>query len=104
MCECKHGDQVPGPTITQSEYRDTLNHAVKVSGYGDDWERGFCTGLTVGGTKVVPDPEPEPDPEDVRKLAQALAAAAFDKPWESFDDMARQALKRGVIAPGASDE
>lgn len=54
----EHPDQVPGLTITQSEYRDTLNHAVKTSGYGDDWERGFCTGLNFGGTKVIPDPEP----------------------------------------------
>lgn len=53
-----HPDQVPGRTLTRTEYRDTLDHAVKISGHGDDWERGFCTGLTVGGTRVVPDPEP----------------------------------------------
>lgn len=54
----EHPDQVPGRTITRSGYRDTLNGAVKVSGYGDDWERGFNTGLAVSGTKVIPGPEP----------------------------------------------
>lgn len=54
-----HPGQVPGRTITRTGYNDILKDAVKTSGYDDDdWERGFCTGLTVGGVKIVPDPEP----------------------------------------------
>lgn len=64
----RNPDQVPGRTITRSKYRDTLDRAVKVSGYGDDWERGFGTGLAVSGTKVVPDPEPT----NAEKLEAAL--------------------------------
>ncbi|SMX76628.1 hypothetical protein [Brevibacterium antiquum] len=91
-------DQVPGRTITESEYYE----ATRI--HNSDYDRGYCKALADSGLTVIPDPELEPGPEDVRKLAQALAAAAFDKPWESFDDLARQALKRGVTAPGASDE
>lgn len=70
-------DQVPGRTIKRSECRDILNGAVKVSGYNDDWERGFYSGLSVAGVKVVPDPEPTP-----RQLLEALI---FEK-WGDADD------------------
>lgn len=64
----EHPDQIPGRTITRSERQDILNGAVLVSGYGDDWERGFNTGLVVSGTKVVPDPEPT----DAEKMKEDL--------------------------------
>lgn len=92
----EHPDQVPGRTITRSEYRDTLNGAVKVSGYGDDWERGFNTGLIVSGMKVVPDPEPS-NAELIQK--------AVDE-WEESGDrcsLADWLDARGVKA-GGDDE
>lgn len=91
-------DQVPGRTITQSEYRDTLNHAVKVSGYGDDWERGFCTGLTVGGARVAPDPEPT-NAEKLEALLRETEAAPM-----SVTNRARWMDAQGVKAPGGDDE
>lgn len=95
----RYPDQVPGRTITQSEYRDTLKHAVKTSGYSDDWERGFCTGLTVGGTKVVPDPEPT-NAEQLDRIYQE---------WRQDTDgmglsVGEWMENHGVTAPGASDE
>lgn len=95
----EHPDQVPGLTITQSEYRDTLNHAVKTSGYGDDWERGFCTGLNFGGTKVIPDPEPtnaEKAAADLEAWGMLRAGALELGPW-----LAGQGW---VKAPGGDDE
>lgn len=100
-CECGC-DQVPGQTITRSEYSDILNDAVKTSGYGDDWERGFCSGLSVAGMKVTPDPEPEPDPEEVKRLAGALEEAASTG-WVMWSELAAKAMKHGVMV-GDDDE
>lgn len=92
----RNPDQVPGRTITRTEYRDTLNHAVKTSGYGDDWERGFCTGLTVGGTKVVPDPEPT-NAESISKLLTEFAELNASCGGEQGDhDLAEFLDARGV--------
>lgn len=91
-----HADRVPGRTITRTEYRDTLDHAVKVSGYGDDWERGFCTGLTVGGTKVAPDPEPT-NLESISKLLTEFAELNASCGGEQGDhDLAEFLDARGV--------
>ena len=57
-------EQVPGRTITRSEYRNIVDGAVKISGYEDDWERGFASGLSVAGMKVVPDPTPTKAEQD----------------------------------------
>lgn len=96
----RNPDRVPGLTITQSEYRDTLNHAVKTSGYGDDWERGFCTGLTVGGTKVIPDPEPT----NAEKLAIYLGLHDLDAiTQDGVAEFAQQLDADGVKAPGVDE-
>lgn len=88
-------DQVPEWTITESRAKELgYFHQIGNISHVDYAEHM--------GATVVPDPDP--DPEEVHKLAQALYDAAFDKPWESFDDLARQALKRGVKAPGVGDE
>lgn len=97
-------DQVPGRTITRSEYRDTLNGAVKVSGYFDDWERGFHTGLAVSGTKLVPDPEPT----NAEKLAEAITNAAhgvgIGSTTANVKDIAEHLDAQGVKAPEADDD
>lgn len=86
-------------TITRSEYRDTLNGAVKVSGYGDDWERGFNTGLAVSGTKVVPDPEPT----NAEKL-KAVLDAIGDSTAGYREHLASKLDEAGVKAPGGDDD
>lgn len=93
-------DQVPGRTITRSEYRDTLDHAVLVSGYGDDWERGFNTGLAVGGTKVVPDPEPT----NAERLEQLQRSWVAEHPVPGGMSLIEYLDEAGVKAPGGDDE
>ena len=70
-------DQAPGRTITRTECRDIIDGAVKVSGYGDDWERGFYSGLSVADTRVVPDPEPT----DRQRLEELIS-----REWGDSDD------------------
>lgn len=87
-------------TITRSEYRDTLNGAVKVSGYGDDWERGFNTGLAVSGTKVIPDPEPT----DVEKITRLILENSTDMDPKFIAEMLVENGVRPVKAGGDDDQ
>lgn len=88
-----HPEHVPGRSMTRSEYSDIVKDAVKTSGYDDDWERGFASGLTVGDVKVIPEPEPtntEKLADDIREvdgghnlgagvLAERLASLGWTK-------------------------
>ena len=86
----QHPDQVPGRTITESEFK----HAARRNQMGDSFGcyEGFLDDL---GITVVPDPEPT----NAEKLE--LIWADWDPTregvWEFFD-------RRGVKAPGADDD
>ena len=89
-CECGR-DQVPGRTITESEYSTVVEWAKSYALNG--WKGR--TVLAEVGITVVPDPEPT----NAEKLE--LIWADWDPTregvWEFFD-------RRGVKAPGADDD
>ena len=78
-------DQVPGPTMTESE----MEH--KCATYGSAYETGFKQ----AGGQIVPDPEPT----NAEKLERIWADwdPTREGVWEFFD-------RRGVKAPGGDDD
>lgn len=99
----RNPDRAPGRTITRSEYRDTLKHAVKTSGYSDDWERGFCTGLSVSGVKVIPDPEPTNAELIEKAIFESMSSASIVTSVD-VKILADRLDARGVKASGFDDD
>lgn len=93
----EHLDQVPGRTMTASEFG---NYNTEAAGtYGD----GFRAGFERAGGEVVPDPEPTN-----MELLEAEIKAMFQEPSQSFSiarDLAEKLDTAGwTKASGESDE
>lgn len=95
MCECKCPDQVPGRTITESEYRHAMLAATDTEDF-DAEELLRRLGLT-----VVPDP----DPTNAEKLAIYLGLHDLDALTQAgVAEFAQQLDADGVKAPGGDDD
>lgn len=90
-----HPDQVPGRTMTASEFG---NYNTEAAGtYGD----GFRAGFERAGGEVVPDPEPT----NAEKLEIYLGLHDLDAiTQDGVADFARQLDADGVKAPGGDDD
>lgn len=89
----RHPDQVPGRTITESEFQGNLGV------YSEPWAREFLSGF---GITVVPDPDPEPTSAErwetfCKKLGINLT------PWQ-IDYLVEAMDKSGVKASEAGGE
>ena len=87
-----HPDQVPGPTITESERRKRIGME------DQNFIRGFGAGLHVAGCTVVPEPEPTNADilaDFVRQLSRTVMSAEECGKW--LDE-------HGVKAPGGNND
>ena len=94
-----HPDQVPGRTITESEYSAAVDAAKRVKGVSLDrlWWQGRAF-LFHAGVKIVADPEPTNAERWQELLAQYKDEATG---LESFGDWAD---RKGLRAPEADDD
>ena len=94
-----HPDQVPGRTITESEYSAAVDAAKRVKGVSLDrlWWQGRVF-LFHAGVKIVADPEPTNAERWQELLAQYKDEATG---LESFGDWAD---RKGLRAPEADDD
>lgn len=94
-----HPDQVPGRTITESEYSAAVDAAKRVKGVSLDrlWWQGRVF-LSRAGVKIVADPEPTNAERWQELLAQYKDEATG---LESFGDWAD---RKGLRAPEADDD
>lgn len=94
----EHPDQVPGRTMTASEFG---NYNTEAAGtYGD----GFRAGFERAGGEVVPDPEPT-NAQSIDKLLTEFANLNASCGGEQGDhDLAEFLDAHGVKAPGVDDE
>lgn len=83
-----HLDQVPGRTITESEYDRLTSH--RNPSFGD----GFDAGMLAIGGGVIPDPEPT----NAEKLEQIVMDADVDS-LGGYETLAEYLDKAGVKAP-----
>lgn len=91
-----HSDQVPGRTITESEYdRQTITQS---SNFGN----GFDRAMVLFGNGVTPDPEPTNAEKLAKEILASFNRCEFDFE-SSFEQMAKALDARGVKA-GGDDE
>lgn len=95
-----HPDQVPGRTITESEYSAAVDAAKRVKGVSLDrlWWQGRAF-LFHAGVKIVADPEPT-NAEKLDKIMEEWPgrATASDPTFGEY------LHNRGVKAPGGDDD
>lgn len=92
-----HPDQVPGRTITRSDYQKLMDDTSMPYGVA------FTDGLHQAGGSIIPDQEPT----NAEKLAGILQVAMQEDGWgdEGEANILAAALEAaGVKAPGGDDE
>ena len=87
----RNPDQVPGRTITESDYRE-LTDSCSVN-----YQVGFSDGFFLAGGRIVPDPEPT-NAERIEAILNSASPEASRKLLALFLDL------QGVKAPGGNDD
>lgn len=95
-CECG-ADQVPGRTITESEYITIRDEHVSTGAVRS--ASAFFNIATGLGIAVVPDPDPEPTNADRIIALMGMAPANLNR-----RELAKWLDSRGVKVPGGDDE